>query len=175
MHSLRRRYFQWCGRHVARVDQARRSVPIKPDIAERVERKAPQNDTTRSDRHAGDRVDEVDHVACFELWRCSYHMVGLSITDAAGFAPGTHKRAPAEWPALVQRTYVLCHGIARKPYAAFRDTFMAILRIQRPIQHSTQPSERCQLLVLAAELDLTPDKILTRPIDHLSTDLLAKP
>jgi hypothetical protein len=67
MHSLRRRYFQRCWCQVARVDQARRGVPIKPDIAERVERKTPQNDTTRSDRHAGAWVDELNAVTFVQL------------------------------------------------------------------------------------------------------------
>jgi len=51
-----------------RVDQARRSVPIKPDIAERVERKSPQDDAPRSDRHASDWVDELDAVTFSQLW-----------------------------------------------------------------------------------------------------------
>ena len=91
MQNLRRHCFRWCWCQVARVDQARHSIPIKPDIAERVERKSPQNDAPRSDRHACDGADELDAVTFFQLWCRSRHMLGRSINDAPDHVRQCHR------------------------------------------------------------------------------------
>jgi len=82
MQNLRRRYFQWCGRHVTLTDETRHDVAIKADIIEQVKRKLAQNDASCSGRHARDRVDQLNYITCFQLWCRLCHMVGHSINDA---------------------------------------------------------------------------------------------
>jgi hypothetical protein len=80
--SLRGHCFWRHRRYIALIDETRHDVAIKADIIEQVKRKLTYNDASCSGCHASDRVDELDHITCFQLWYCLSHMVGRSINDA---------------------------------------------------------------------------------------------
>src|SRR5881392_2130794 len=75
------------------MDQTRHHVAIKADIVERIECKSIQNDARCSDPQARDWADELDPVTLFQLWCCSFHMVGYSIIDAPGSSQGASRRS----------------------------------------------------------------------------------